>query len=233
MRCVRCGVRDELPEAVRLAFEADIPTGLCIVCLAKDPVVASTLRVRRERLLRKVNSPAARIEDWIARGVDGVRNLARRFHGPGSRPSATPRQSFERQLAEHGASIGAMTAAVGITEMLGFYRDVRIAGCEPERGDMLLYQWGTYDRAKRKRFELDITRQIVLEGSEDDDIWQLSLTFGFPSNESHQALGSGNKWCQSHPHIDDFGAFVRAHSAYAAVADRTDGVVELTYELAG
>jgi hypothetical protein len=226
-----------MPETTRLAaaaeFQADLPTGLCISCLAKDSAVSVQLRARRERLLRKINSPISRIQDWIIRGLDGIRNVARPRQSRGCRPSEPPQQSFERQLAQHGRRVSALTPASGITEMLEFYSALRISGCDPEQGDMLLYQWGTSDWGEGRRFEVGITRQLALDEDDDENLWQLSLTFRFPVAGSLEALGSGSKWCGSYRDLVSFGAFVRSHSAYATVADRSDGTVELTYEPAG
>ena len=98
---------------------------------------------------------------------------------------------------------------------------------------MLLFQWGTYDWGQGEHFELDLTRQLTWidrDVSPDADIWQLSLTFMFPTIETLRGLGSGNKWCASPAEVDDFNAFVRGQNAYTAVSDRSDGGVRLDYE---
>ena len=236
-RCIRCGKRDALPEAARLAssaeFQFDVPEGLCISCLAKDPAVQAKLRARREPYLRKLRGPGARIRDSIERGVEAIRDLARRLRAPSAERSEHAKQMFERQLAAPGVSLKALTPSAGVSHMVTFYRDTRFSNCDPERGDMLLFQWGTYDRGQGEHFELDITRQLALIDSAvrpDADIWQLSLTFMFPGIETLRGLGSWNKWCASPAEVDDFNTFVRGHTAYTAVSDRSDGGVRLDYE---
>ena len=55
--------------------------------------------------------------------------------------------------------------------MLRFYGDESVAGCRDDgAGDMLLYQWGTYDWGAGESFEFDITRQLIFADDEDDDI---------------------------------------------------------------
>jgi hypothetical protein len=90
------------------------------------------------------------------------------------------KQEFERLIQRSGMRVGSLSPARGLEMMLAFYRTVRfddvdIAG----NGDMLLYQWGTYDWGEGESFEFDITRQLILGTGEDEDIFQLSLTFKF------------------------------------------------------
>lgn len=144
------------------------------------------------------------------------------------------RQEFERYLKARGTDLRALSPAASLEAMLAFYRDVRAEGCDLEQnGDMLLYQWGTYDWGKGTHFEFDITRQLILEPGEDENIWQLSLTFRFTPDDDLRALDSGNKWCSSPAEAEAFAAFVRAHAAYAAVGTRAGADVELRHEQAG
>ena len=53
--------------------------------------------------------------------------------------------------------------------MLAFYASERCDGCVLEEdGDMLLFQWGTYNWGDSTHFELNITRQLM-PGGEDGD----------------------------------------------------------------
>lgn len=144
------------------------------------------------------------------------------------------RPAFERYLAAPGSDLAALSPSAGVEAMLEFYRDVRARGCDLARsGDMLLFQWGTYDWGRGEYFEFDITRQFVLGAGADEDIWQLSLTFRFIPDEALQALGSGHRWCHSPRQVDEFAAWVRDSAAYAAVAGREPESVGLDYECAG
>lgn len=138
--------------------------------------------------------------------------------------------TFKRLLAARGTDAATLAVAQGFDAMFEFYRNERADDCEIENdGDMLLFQWGTYGERNARRFELDITRQFIRPEGEDDDIWQLSLTFVFPPNE----IPSGDSWCGAPPDLDSFAEFVRSHAAYAAVAHDTPVLVELDYECAG
>lgn len=137
---------------------------------------------------------------------------------------------FERLLHARGASIDKLSVCDGVDAMIEFYRTIRADDCAIESdGDMLLFQWGTYDWGHGDRFELDLTRQLIRDGAEDDDIWQLSLTFVFPPNP----ITNGNRWCASPDGLDEFANFVRTHAAYVSASQSTPVRVELDFEATG
>lgn len=142
--------------------------------------------------------------------------------------------TFLQLLKSRGQNPAQLTPAQGIDAMLAFYRATRADDCEIEQdGDMLLYQWGTYDWGHGPSFEFDITRQFITGDGDDDDIWQLSLTFKFPPSESLAALGKGDRWCPSPATVDELESFILASNAYSQVRDQTDATVELDYDCAG
>ena len=146
----------------------------------------------------------------------------------------TAKATFEGHLRGLDLTIASVRPAEGLDAMFGFYRDVRADGCRLESdGDMLLFQWGTYDWGNGEHFELDITRQLVSGSGEDEDVWQLHLTFRFAPEATLRAQGAGNRWCHSPSELEDFAALVRASPAYGAVMRRSDGVADLAYESAG
>ena len=119
--------------------------------------------------------------------------------------------------------------------MSGFYRDVRVDGCDATAGnDSLLVQWGTYDwrDGSGRHFEFDVTRQLIAEPGEDENIWQLSFTLRFPPEESLVAPGKGSRWCMSPGEADGFAEGVKTMPAYGAVRDRP-GDPKVLWECAG
>jgi hypothetical protein len=143
------------------------------------------------------------------------------------------KREFESFVEARGVRIELMTPRSAVEEMVSFYRDFRADDCDSEsHSDMLLFQWGTYAWGNGPRFEFDITRQLCRSG-EDEDIWQLHLTFRFEPNNDLRLLGNGNRWCQSIEELDEFAEFVRSCRVLAQVADRTDGRPDLDYECAG
>lgn len=124
--------------------------------------------------------------------------------------------------------------ASGFKLMFAFYETRRAKGCDMAHGgDMLLFQWGTYDWGKGKRFELDVTRQLIVGDGEDDEIFQLSLTYLFKPTAKLIAIKSGNRWCRNLSELAEFKKYVVASAAFKAVGLRTDGKSELDFEIAG
>ncbi|SRR6266511_1878011 len=118
------------------------------------------------------------------------------------------REHFEQFLASKARSATLLDASSAVEYAIDFYINVRADDVDvDDDGDMLLFQWGTYDWGNGPAFEYDITRQLVTEtsGSEDADnaFWQLSLTLQYEPNDETQALGSGEKWCSGLAEIDE------------------------------
>jgi hypothetical protein len=125
-------------------------------------------------------------------------------------------------------------ARVGIQKMAAFYKEVRADDVDLEAdGDMLLFQWGTYDWGNGAMFQVDVTRQLIRGSGDDDDIWQLHLTYRFPPSEPLRAIGKGDRWCARPGDIQSFEHFMMTHPAVAAVGSRDDGRPHLDYECAG
>jgi hypothetical protein len=141
-------------------------------------------------------------------------------------------RELNKYLSAHARQLH--TPAEAVRAMLDFYRDIRAEDCALERdGDMLLFQWGSYDWGSGRHFEFDITRQLIAGRSEDEDIWQLHLTFEFAPSEELTALGAGNRWCRRPDDVPAFESFVLASPSYAALAGRTDGRLHRSFECAG
>jgi hypothetical protein len=77
-------------------------------------------------------------------------------------------------------------------------------------GDMLLFQWGTYDwhDGKGPSFQFELARQFVIAGFEpdraDDAIWQLRVTLHYAPSDATAAVGDGNRWCERMPDTSAF-----------------------------
>jgi hypothetical protein len=139
-------------------------------------------------------------------------------------------------LRTRGATVALRTPGNAVRTMVAFYRETHAEDCAHEDGDMLLFQWGTYDwhDGHGPHFELDITRQFIQsEEVEDEDIWQLHLTFCFPPTDDLRAVGKGDRWCRGVHELTEFETFVLGSQALAVVADRLDGRFAREYECAG
>lgn len=114
--------------------------------------------------------------------------------------------------------------------MFAFYEAVKPEGCGGESGDMLLFQWGTYDWGTGRHFGLNITRQFIEESLQDDGaISQLSLTFRFDPSAELVAFGDGNRWCGGPREVLAVKEFALASAPCIALADRAAETVELDH----
>jgi len=118
--------------------------------------------------------------------------------------------------------------------MLDFYNDERADDCRIEDdGDMLLFQWGTHDWGQGRWFDLNITRQFIPAGRDDDEIFQLSVTAKYSPTADLDGLGSGSKWCGSLDDFPQFDEFVSASDALKRLTGKSCDKVDLTYNQAG
>lgn len=114
--------------------------------------------------------------------------------------------------------------------MFSFYQSVAAEGCDTPDGDMLLFQWGTYDWGAGKHFEINITRQFIEpEDEESAAISQLGLTFRFEPTPERDALGAANRWCGSQAESLIAREFVFESSAFTAIADQQAVTIELSH----
>lgn len=148
--------------------------------------------------------------------------------------SRSAKTELRRFLQARGLGAVPRTPREAVASILAFFDEIHAADCRGDDHDMLLYQWGTYDWGKGLHFDLDITRQFIADDDdENDEPWQLHLTFRFPPSAELGALGDGNRWCRDRTELPAFREFVVRSPAFVALADRVDGEFELLWECAG
>jgi hypothetical protein len=74
---------------------------------------------------------------------------------------------------------------------------------------------------------------LIAGGGEDEDVFQLSLTFRFQPTAALRQFGSGDRWCQSLDEIEGLRAFVYSSAPFIAVGHEVADGVELGYDIAG
>lgn len=118
--------------------------------------------------------------------------------------------------------------------MLDFYRDERVTDCRIEDdGDMLLYQWGTYDWGQGRWFDLNITRQFIPTDDEDEGVFQLSVSAKYSPSAELDSLASGNQWCGSPDELSQFEDFLGRSAAMKNLSGRSCDKLEIEYNQAG
>ncbi|NNE23290.1 MAG: hypothetical protein HKN11_11850 [Rhizobiales bacterium] len=111
----------------------------------------------------------------------------------------------DAEIAFRGLSASAIETlppAQSFALMFDFYETVRAKDAAPqdEDGDMLLFQWGIYNWRKHDsddagQFELNLSRQVIYPDGDDQEIYQLGLTYSYQPDDVLEALGKGNFWC--------------------------------------
>jgi hypothetical protein len=135
--------------------------------------------------------------------------------------TARAKEEFINLLSQSNYKLDELKPSEGISLMLKFYRQVRAENCAlDEDGDMLLYQWGTYDWGTGRSFAFNITRQFVDSSKEEDEdaMSQLSLTFYFQPIPKLNEMKASNQWCSAPEELDDFMTFIIASEAFQQVA---------------
>jgi len=153
-------------------------------------------------------------------------------------------QAFRAFLDGRGLNEATVSIRDGFGAMLDFYETMRASDCTSESADMLLFQWGTYDRAFLPRvdgtggtglaFDINLVRQLIPNVQEDDDdIWQLELGFEFEPASGLRTLGQDNRWCQSLPELREFRSYVLASQPFMACGDLPVRRRMLAYQCCG
>jgi hypothetical protein len=145
------------------------------------------------------------------------------------------KKTLLKYLSETSKELVAILPAEGLEAMLAFYASERASHCAlGQDGDMLLYQWGTYDWGQGERFELNITRQFITKPSaeDDDDIKQLSLTFRFVPAMALRQVGKGNRWCHNPGGLPELRNFIRGSAAFAAAVPPLAAIATEQWHLA-
>jgi hypothetical protein len=135
--------------------------------------------------------------------------------------------------ASAGTDPRALPVGQAFAAMFDFFAGVAPQASVPanEDGDMLLFEYGSYDWGNGAAFELCLTRQVIWEPEEDEiEIWQLRLVYRYDPTLVGDALGKGLRWCRSRDELPEFCEAVTASPALRAVAAMEPGNSALYWE---
>jgi hypothetical protein len=147
--------------------------------------------------------------------------------------------AFRRYLEQRGLVASQLSAEEAVDAAIGFFESERADDVEAEMGDMLLFQWGTYDwhDGSGSSFQFELARQFVVAGSApeqaDDAMWQLRLTLHYPPSGAADAVGAGDRWCERVADVGAFRTFIRTTPALTFAAGAGPDRVELSLDQVG
>jgi hypothetical protein len=108
-----------------------------------------------------------------------------------------------------------------IDALLDFYATVPASGLSGPDGDMLLFQYGVYDWGQGPFFQLDLTRQFIVNDDGEDEISQLHCTTYFAATDALRAIPALTAWCGSPADLPAYRQRIVASDGYrAALAAR-------------
>lgn len=163
----------------------------------------------------------------LRRAVSGLEALP-----PFEPGSAT--DAFRRFTAARAVSIARLGVTQIVALMTSWYELQQARGVAiDEDGDMLLFQWGTYDWGAGASLHYDLTRQLTFtKGSGDAEIWQLSLTAHFPTSAESDRLGRGHHWCHRPDGLAEFQRHAMQARATQQLRDHSPVRTELAFDRA-
>ena len=141
-------------------------------------------------------------------------------------------EAFERRF-EPSDGVGERPLTSLISSVLSFYGDCPADGLADEYGDMLLFQYGTYDWSAGPSFEIDIVRQFIEaeRDGEEDVMSQFHLTRFYSPSKELEGLGAGSKWCESQSELAEFTRLIMAQPSLAAAENAVQIRTEARWEL--
>ena len=136
-------------------------------------------------------------------------------------------------LAHFPEGVDASALTDGFARLTRFYADTRAldAMSLEEDGDMLLVQYGTYDRGNGSEFEMSFTRQVIYgDFGDNHEIWQLQLAYFFETDAATQAFGNSDAWCHHPVELATFISSIIALEAFQSAAIRQPTRTLLVWE---
>ncbi len=90
-----------------------------------------------------------------------------------------------------------------------------------EDGDMLLFQFATYDWGEGANFSVSLLRQFIVAKGEETEIWQLILEYSCAPNDRSAKLGNEEEWCRHPSELPAFRNHILSSPAMSACSATT------------
>jgi hypothetical protein len=113
-----------------------------------------------------------------------------------------------------------------INTSLTLFQEIKVKGIvsDDEDGDMLLFQYGTYDWGNGKFFEFNITRQFIKVN--EDEPYQLSMTLFFEQIECK----SYNSWSNDFDNLEKWIENIKETEGYKLIKHLTCKKFQIFFE---
>lgn len=113
-----------------------------------------------------------------------------------------------------------------INTSLTLFQEIKVKGIvsDDEDGDMLLFQYGTYDWGNGKFFEFNITRQFIKVN--EDEPYQLSMTLFFEPIECK----SYNSWSNDFDNLEKWIENIKETEGYKLIKHLTCKKFQIFFE---
>ena len=159
---------------------------------------------------------------------------------PGLRPSGVLIKEIDMELSKVKDAFKEITSDLskelnellledGISGMIRFYQNERIDECDiMNDGDMLLYQYGEYSFSGKPEFQINITRQLIIQN--EDEPFQLQLTFFYTVNPKNDGLIEKGKWCDNFENAFQYYDDIQKSIAYEIYHSERPNRVECIFE---
>jgi hypothetical protein len=112
------------------------------------------------------------------------------------------RRRFEELLTARRLRVGSLEPKAAVAVLLDFFvsqpaEDAPAENDDGDFGDLVFFEWGTYDWGGGPSFGYSIRRQFFISGTDpdaaDDGIWTLELAFSYPADLDTAGLGRGGE----------------------------------------
>ena len=138
------------------------------------------------------------------------------------------KNAFAEIISALSNDINELLPEDGISGMIKFYQNDEVEQCRSNKdNDMLLYQYGTYGFSGVPEFQINITRQLIID--HEDEPYQLQLTFYYPK-ELGIDISAFNLWWNDKMGISQFIYKVNETPAYKKCHSKRPIRVEYIFE---
>ena len=139
--------------------------------------------------------------------------------------------AFEKQLKNSIIDFHNISVELLIDQQLTFYKKIRAKNVSYENdGDMILFQWGTYDWGEGKYFQFDIARQFIeTDKNGDDAISQFHTILFYDPNSIGEEI-QGNKWFNNYKNTDEIKIFILQSDIYERIKSLKPIKREISWE---